>query len=129
MIVYLARNKDGDLYLHGSRPSSMKNGVYCTNTYSVYISEPAGGGDFSEVVFENSPQPYRLVPVREASNIEEPKVIFRQTFDKGLDIVKRNKEELEIDLNKILKLVYNNDIDLAISEIVNKFNKLVNTLD
>jgi hypothetical protein len=54
MKLWIARDKDGELYLYPSKPRKGDYRFACGYVYEDYIN--LDGDEFSKVTFENSPQ-------------------------------------------------------------------------
>ena len=63
MEFWVARDKDGGLYLYTSKPELFKNKLYLCSTG--IRSVPLDCNELQEVTFENSPQKVSLVLVKE----------------------------------------------------------------
>lgn len=59
MKLWIARDKDGELYLYPSKPRKRDYRFTCGYVYEDYIN--LDGDEFPEVTFENSPQEVELV--------------------------------------------------------------------
>jgi hypothetical protein len=58
MKLFIARDKDGELYLYPSKPIKGDYRFTCGYVYEDYIN--LNGDEFPEVTFENSPQEVEL---------------------------------------------------------------------
>ena len=55
MKLWIARDRNGDVYIHREKPIRLVNGVFCSDDW--WILERS---DFPEVTFENSPHEVEL---------------------------------------------------------------------
>lgn len=62
MKLWIARDKDGELYLYPSKPIKGDYRFVCGYVYEDYIN--LNGDEFPEVTFENSPQDVELKLVK-----------------------------------------------------------------
>ena len=62
MKLFIARDKDGELYLYPSKPIKGDYRFTCGYVYEDYIN--LNGDEFTEITFENSPQEVKLKLVK-----------------------------------------------------------------
>ena len=56
---WIARDKDGSLWLHDNKPFCSSSGTW----YSYYQMRIRDNDRFPDVTFENSPQQFQLTPI------------------------------------------------------------------
>ena len=78
MKLWIARDKDGELYLYPNKPIKGDYRFTCGYVYDDYIT--LNSDDFPEVTFENSPQEVEFKLVNEIVGVAESPL---KTFPRG----------------------------------------------